>query len=209
MIKILAKLSGLSISSIRREFITGIFDPAVALAQPEHPSSVHPSTVDHNSTTIQQGHVTARENSSMGISADGITKVVLLEDDSTERLQAEYDVFQMMLSLLDKDVSLGLSGLWQAGVPKMKLKVYQLDRVLKWTLPRMHSHFKEIHLTPEILVAQWFITLFSYTVPLPLTLRLWDYIFLTGWAGMYRVALALLKCLESNLENEDLEAVRY
>jgi hypothetical protein len=101
----------------------------------------------------------------------------------------------------------GMSLLWQQGVPKMKLRVYQLDRVVKWTLPKLHKHLIDIQLTPEVLVAQWFITLFTYTVPLELTLRVFDYIFLEGWSGMFRVALALLKSLDSAIRDTDLEGV--
>ena len=86
-----------------------------------------------------------------------------------------------------------MAGLWQSGVPQMKLRVYQLDRLLLWALPGLHAHLKSIELAPEILVAQWFITIFSYAIPLSLTVRIWDYVFLGGWPGMYRVALAVMQ----------------
>ena len=47
-------------------------------------------------------------------------------------------------------------GMWQPNVPKMKLRVYQFDRILRYVLPDLHTHFQEIELTPEILVAQWY-----------------------------------------------------
>jgi hypothetical protein len=127
--------------------------------------------------------------------------------DEKSRLQAECDCFTFLLSLMNKESKLPMLGLWQAGVPKMKLRVYQLDRLLRWTLPKLHTHFECIQLAPEILVAQWFITIFSYTVPLSLTLRLWDSLFLGGWSAMYRVALALLSALEQQLLGLDLEGI--
>jgi len=129
--------------------------------------------------------------------------------DEKARLQAECDCFTFLLSLMNKGSKLPMLGLWQAGVPKMKLRVYQLDRLLRWTLPKLHTHFESIQLAPEILVAQWFITIFSYTVPLSLTLRLWDSLFLGGWPAMYRVALALLSALEQQLLGLDLEGIGF
>jgi len=42
-------------------------------------------------------------------------------------------------------------------------------------------------LSPEVLTAQWFLTLFSYTLPCSETLLLWDYLMLTGWTGIFKV----------------------
>jgi len=98
-------------------------------------------------------------------------------------------------------------GLWQSGVPKMKLRVFQFDRILRWTLPRLHSHFTQIQLAPEILVAQWFITIFCYTLPLALTMRVWEYVFLGGWPAMFRVAMSLMYALEQRMLQLDLEGI--
>jgi hypothetical protein len=122
-------------------------------------------------------------------------------------LKAEYDVFCFLRMLLDKEGKLGMHGMWQVGVPKMKLRVFQLDKILRWTLPRLHAHFTAIQLTPEILVAQWFITLFSYTVSINRTMLLWDYIFLEGWSGIFRVVFSILKILEPTILDVDLEGV--
>jgi hypothetical protein len=49
----------------------------------------------------------------------------------------------------------------------------------------LHAHFTAIELSPEVITAQWFLTLFTYTFPVvPTVLQLWDYVFLTGWEGM-------------------------
>ena len=135
----------------------------------------------------------------------GASALLPISDEA--RVTAECDCFSLMLSLMHKGSKLAMFGLWQAGVPKMKLRVYQLDRLLRWTLPKLHTHFNEIQLAPEILVAQWFITIYSYTVPIALTMRLWDYIFLGGWPAMYRIALALMSALEPQLLELDLEGI--
>jgi len=119
----------------------------------------------------------------------------------------EEDVFDMMILLSNKDSKLSMCGLWQSDTPKMKLRVYQMDKALKWILPRLHTHFEAIQLAPEILVSQWFITIFCYTLPTSLTFNIWDHIFLGGWAAMFRILLALLQILESNFLSTDLECI--
>jgi hypothetical protein len=132
-----------------------------------------------------------------------------LDPTSAYCLQAEYDIFCVLEQMMDRDGALAMGGLWQAGVPKMKLRVYQLDKIMKWTIPRLHAHFDIIKLTPEVLVAQWFLTIFSYTVPIPWTLHIWDYVFCYGWPAAFRVVLSLLKMLELDLLQTDLEGVGY
>lgn len=135
------------------------------------------------------------------------SSVKLDQIDDQTRIRAECDCFTFMLSLMHPESKLAMSGLWKAGVPKMKLRVYQFDRLLRWTLPKLHSHFENIQLAPEILVAQWFITMFSYTLPLTLTMRIWDYILFGGWPAMYRVALSLMSFLEPQMLELDLEGI--
>jgi len=58
------------------------------------------------------------------------------------------------------------------------------NRLLRWSYPHLHAHFTAIELSPEVITAQWFLTLFTYTFPVvPTVLQLWDYIFLSGWEG--------------------------
>ena len=109
---------------------------------------------------------------------------VLYEED---RLQAEFDVYMLIRKLELRGSKFSMVGMWEIGTPNMKLKVYQLDSIMRWAVPRLHKHFGELGFTPEILVSQWFMTHFSYTLPLKLLLRLWDYTFLAGWPGIYRV----------------------
>ena len=129
-------------------------------------------------------------------------------EETLDCKQAEYDIFLFLQKLLDREGKLGMAGLWQSKAPSMKLRVYQLDRILRWMLPRLHAHFIEIQLTPEVIVAQWFITLFSYTVPLQWTMQIWGYVFSEGWPALFRVVLSLLQILEDTILDVDLEGVR-
>ena len=93
-------------------------------------------------------------------------------------------------------------GNWNA---TFEAKSVPTDSIMKWAVPRLYRHFEELGFTPEILVSQWFFTHFSYTLPLKLLMRLWDYTFLTGWPGMYRVAIAMLRIMEETMLACDLD----
>ncbi len=127
---------------------------------------------------------------------------ILYEED---RLDAEFDVYMFIRRLEKKGSKFSMVGMWEVGTPHMKLKVFQLESIMRWAVPRLHAHFEEIGFQPEILVSQWFMTHFSYMIPLDMLLRLWDYTFLMGWPGIYRIAIALLMAMEEMLLAFDLD----
>ncbi len=107
----------------------------------------------------------------------------------------EYDIYELVVTMISKDSKFAMQGLWGEKIPKLKLRVYQLDRLLRWYYPRLHAHFAEINLSPEVITAQWFITLFAYNFPVETVLCVWDYVFLAGWEGntyIYTVSLSLI-----------------
>ena len=95
----------------------------------------------------------------------------------------------LFLMLLYQCDSVVLLPILYCTVCKKIIIVYNLNivykyRLLRWTYPQLHAHFAMIELSPEVITAQWFLTLFTYTFPVvPTVLQLWDYIFLTGWEG--------------------------
>lgn len=140
---------------------------------------------------------------------DGIDSIDTpkVDPDSSYCRRVEYDVYVFLLYLSAKGSKIAMHSLWQSGQSQVKLRAYQLDKTLKWITPKLYHHFREIQLTPEVFVAQWFVTLFSYTVPIQLTMMIWDYIFVDGWPAIFQLALSLLKTLESHLLERDLEGI--
>ena len=159
-------------------------------------AAANSSPTKHNSSSSASVAIAESSSSSPSISADEVLEMT-----------QEADVFLMMISLVSPQSALDMSGMWAPGVPKMKLRVFQFDRLFKSSLPKLHHHFDNLKLAPEVLVAQWIITLYSYTVPVPITMGLWDYIMLGGWAAMYRVALTILSYKEKELLVMDLDEV--
>ncbi|KAJ1445094.1 rab-GTPase-TBC domain-containing protein, partial [Pelagophyceae sp. CCMP2097] len=85
-----------------------------------------------------------------------------------------------------------LAELWRPGMPQLKLRVFQFDRLVCLRLPRLRAHLKEVGLAPDVLASQWFLTLFAYALPTHWLKRVWDCVFAGGWAAIYKIALARL-----------------
>lgn len=131
-----------------------------------------------------------------------------LRENKGLQLQIESLIFDIMLALIEKNGKISMVGLWGEKIPRLKLRVYQLDRLLRWFCPHLQAHFAAIDLSPEVLTAQWFITLFSYTLSPWDTMRIWDYVFLGGWEALFRVAVSLLSGVETQLLSVgDMEGV--
>ena len=64
-------------------------------------------------------------------------------------------------------------------------------------MPELHSHFDDI---PDLLwINKWFQTCFLYSFPLGLCIRIWDNILADGTKFFFKVALAILRLVESDL----------
>ena len=95
--------------------------------------------------------------------------------------------------------------LWRPGVPQLKLRVFQFDALLRGYLPKLHAHFQSIGLAPDVLVSQWFLTLFSYALPFHALARAWDVVFTEGWKMLFRLGLARLSSIAHQLLPLSLE----
>ncbi|KAI9274593.1 rab-GTPase-TBC domain-containing protein [Phascolomyces articulosus] len=63
-------------------------------------------------------------------------------------------------------------------------------------LPKLYLHFKNLSLTPDHYLPDWFMTIFSSIVPLELSSWLWDIFLLEGDIILFKTGLAVLKYLE-------------
>jgi hypothetical protein len=126
---------------------------------------------------------------------------------SAALLRVEADAFWLMLALLTNPAHIHMRDLWGPGTPKVKLRSFQYDQLLRKRLPELHAHFKTIQFTPDVLVSQWFMTLFCYTLTLEMTLHVWDFIFFQGWPGIFAVSLAILDLVAHQLTAMSLDDV--
>ncbi|CAJ0640193.1 22008_t:CDS:2 [Entrophospora sp. SA101] len=91
----------------------------------------------------------------------------------------------------------------------LQLRLYQFSALLSQILPNLHAHFHLHGVNVGMFASQWFLSLFAYSYPFPLVLRIYDVAFAEGAPEtIMRVAVALLKKNEETLnslgEFEDL-----
>lgn len=104
----------------------------------------------------------------------------------------EEDTFWLMVALLKGIAHEPLEGLFQHGLPLVQLSLYQFERVVKEMLPALGAHLDAEMVHPTMYASQWFITLFSYSLPFDIVLRIWDVFMLEGMKVIFRVGIALL-----------------
>ncbi|CAO3591222.1 unnamed protein product [Absidia cylindrospora] len=76
----------------------------------------------------------------------------------------------------------------------LQLRLYQFSSLFAQILPDLSDHLANHSVNAPMYASQWFLTLFAYTFPIPLVLRIYDIVFAEGAAEtIMRVAIAMLK----------------
>lgn len=75
------------------------------------------------------------------------------------------------------------------------------ESVLQKGLPSLHRHFQVIGVVPQMYVIDWWMSLFSRTLPYEIASRCWD-LFLLDEAYLYRISLSLLIYFGSTIHDE-------
>lgn len=70
--------------------------------------------------------------------------------------------------------------------------------------PDLRDHLETLGFDLSIIVTRWFIPLFSYNMPFSLVFRIWDYLFIVGISGLFRVTMALLLQYKKIILQSDL-----
>lgn len=60
------------------------------------------------------------------------------------------------------------------GLPLVQQYLFQFEQLVREHLPKLGEHFSQEMINPSMYASQWFITVFSYSFPFPLALRIWD-----------------------------------
>eukprot|EP01012_Entosiphon_sulcatum_P006148 TRINITY_DN12874_c0_g1_i2.p1 TRINITY_DN12874_c0_g1~~TRINITY_DN12874_c0_g1_i2.p1 ORF type:complete len:370 (+),score=55.04 TRINITY_DN12874_c0_g1_i2:409-1518(+) len=91
-------------------------------------------------------------------------------------------------------------------VKQMNVHFMVFDMVFKDQLPLLHSHFRELGLVPEFYCVDWFVTLFSKSLPLDIAVHAWDLFFMDR-KYLYKLAVGILKYFSTQLQTAPFEEV--
>ena len=68
----------------------------------------------------------------------------------------------------------------------MQQYLFQFDNLVREQLPKLGEHFTQEMINPSMYASQWFITVFSYSFPFHLALRIWDvFLYEVGYSKSY------------------------
>jgi len=83
--------------------------------------------------------------------------------------------------------------------PKLRLTCLQFDCLVETFLPDLNAVLQVYNLSAEVYAQQWFLTLFSYSIPFSHVLCVWDQFLCRGMKFLHCVGLALLKQARGSL----------
>ncbi|KAJ4973390.1 hypothetical protein NE237_006564 [Protea cynaroides] len=112
---------------------------------------------------------------------------------------SEEDAFWLLVALLKGAVHAPMEGLYLVGLPLVQLYLFQFEQLVRENLPMLGEHFSQEMINPSMYASQWFITVFSYSFPFHLALRIWDVFLFEGVEIVFQVGLALLKYCHNDL----------
>jgi len=124
-----------------------------------------------------------------------LAAVLLLYNDT-------YSTFQCFTNLIDTHF---FRSLFKMEVKQIlrHMKVYEL--LFSYNLPKLYLRFQHMTISPEQYLLDWFLTLFSKSLPIPIASRVWDCYLLQGEVFLFRCALGILLAHKKFLRTADFE----
>ncbi|XP_023646829.1 uncharacterized protein [Paramormyrops kingsleyae] len=86
-----------------------------------------------------------------------------------------------------------LPGYYSAGLEAIQLDGDIFFSLLRRVCPMAYRHLKKFKIDPILYITEWFMCIFSRSLPWACVLRVWDMFFCEGVKIMFRVGLVLLK----------------
>lgn len=100
-----------------------------------------------------------------------------------------------------------LRSLFAPDMVHLRLRIYQVDRLLLRRSPELHAHFASEGIQCSTFAAPWLLTLFTNFTALDAssTAAVWDKFLIEGWAPILRMCLAVLATLAPLLLDATME----
>lgn len=112
-----------------------------------------------------------------------ITVPILLNMEASE-------TFCMLVKLM---FTYGFRDFYLPNMPGLRLRMYQLDRLIEERMPDLAHHFKKEGIKSSMYATQWFLTLFAYKFPLGLVQRVFDVVIAEGLESILQFSINLLQ----------------
>lgn len=125
------------------------------------------------------------------------------------------EAFWLFVAITKKNQNFGMTGNFEGGLegfysdnfPLYHQFVYQFDKLFERKLPKLKGHFDTIGYPAPVWLQKWFMTLFLYSFPLKLCIRLWDNLLVEDLVLIFKFPLAIMEILEPVLLKANFEEV--
>jgi len=114
-----------------------------------------------------------------------------------------YSAFKCLANLVVKHPH--LTSFFKMNLDKINIYFHEFDLQLQKTLPELHQHFFAHGVSLDMIIMDWFMTIFSKSVPIDIAARIWDFFMRDGVVYLFRAALGILKLVENTLLNSDFD----
>ncbi|KAG0049483.1 hypothetical protein BGZ83_005733 [Gryganskiella cystojenkinii] len=85
---------------------------------------------------------------------------------------------------------------------QLRIDAQVFERLLKDQDPMLAEHLEKNDVIPLMYMTQWFMTLFTMSLPWASVLRVWDVFYFDGCKALFRVGLAILQLCREHLLNK-------
>eukprot|EP00347_Sterkiella_histriomuscorum_P000255 403376585 len=116
-------------------------------------------------------------------------------------LENEEQAFWAFLEML---ITRDMKTLFLPGVPELHLKNFQMAQLIKFHMPKLFSHLRQIQMTTDYFTSKWIMTLFACFLPYEVLPHIFDMFLMDGWTAVFRIGIALLKEMEPLLMQMDM-----
>ncbi|XP_030930381.1 TBC1 domain family member 2B isoform X2 [Quercus lobata] len=113
-------------------------------------------------------------------------------------MKTEEDAFWMLAVLLENVL---VSDCYTTNLSGCHVEQRVFKDLLAKKCPRIATHLEALEFDVSLVATEWFLCLFSKSLPSETTLRVWDVLFYEGAKVLFHVALAFFKSYNSNIRH--------
>ena len=103
---------------------------------------------------------------------------------------------------------LGISGFFQNNFPLLGEFIYIFRRIFQKKIAKTYIWFEECGVPDELWIHKWMQTLFLYSFPMHLCIRIWDNIISGGVTFIFQSAISIIKSIKGDLLGLELQEIR-
>ena len=117
------------------------------------------------------------------------------------------DKFQSFICLMNITLNPAILPFYILDETKIKERLDLFLEIFYCNLPRLYNHFMNLDIIPEHFIIEWFMTIYSRTLNIELTLRIWDIYMIEGICVLYKTAIVILNYFEKKFLKMDFEEI--